>query len=144
LGLTPGNSSANLNTHIKLSFTKPVNICHVPHPISIDLVPALRIDDWWPEDARKAELCKAGECLIVFTQPQNKYPWIGWTEPHGFISFARAESRLLRESRPVVKAAYMVVKCLSENFCQYEFFASHVIKMALLWCLDEKDVMKCG
>jgi len=36
----------------------------------------------------------------------------------------------------------MVVKRMSENFCQYEFFPSHVIKTALLWCLDEKDSMK--
>jgi len=36
----------------------------------------------------------------------------------------------------------MVVKRLSKYFCQYEFFSSHVIKIALLWCLDKKDLMK--
>ena len=106
LGLTRGNVATKLNTHVQLTFTKPVNKCHVLHTISIDLVPALCIKDWWPEGARRKKLCRTGYCLIVFTQPQSKYPWIGWTEPHGFISFARAESRLLRESRPVVKAAY--------------------------------------
>jgi len=141
-GLTRGNVAAKLNTCVELAFTKPVNKRHVPHGISIDLVPALRINDWWPEDARRKELCRAGDCLIVLTQPQSKYPWIGWTEPHGFISFARAESRLLRESHPVVKAAYMVVKRMSEYFCQYNFFASHVIKTALFWCLNEEDLMK--
>ena len=142
LGLTRGNVAAKLNAQIKLTFTKPVNKCHVLHAVSVDIVPALHINDWWPDDARQTELCNAGDCQIVFTQPQNKYPWIGWTEPHGFISFARAESRLLRECRPVVKAAYMVVKRMSQYFCQYKFFSSHVIKMALLWCLDEKDLMK--
>ena len=141
-GITPGNISAKLNTHVRLTFTKPVNSYHVPHTVSIDIVPVLRIDKWWPEEARKKELCTAGECLIVFTQPQSKYPWIGWTKPCGFISFARAESRLLRDCHLIAKAAYMVLKRMSENFCQYKFFSSYVIKMALLWCLDEEDLSK--
>jgi len=49
---------------------------------------------------------------------------------------------MLRECPPVVKAAYMVVKRMSEHFCHFKFFASHVIKMALFWCLDEEDLMK--
>jgi len=77
----------------------------------------------------------------VFTQPQIKYPWIGWTEPHGFITFARAESRLLRDSPPVVKAAVVVVKRMSEQFCHYALFSSHIIKVALLWCLDEAGLI---
>ena len=142
LGLKRGNVTAKVNTDVKLLFTKPVNKHHVPHAISVDLVPALHIDDWLPDDAHRKELCREGDCLIVFTQPQNKYPWIGWTEPHGFISFARAESRLLRECRPVVKGAYKVVKRMSEYFCQYKFFSSHVIKTALFWCLGKEDLTK--
>jgi len=144
LGVPPGNVSTQLNTQIKLTFTKPINKCHMPHTVtvSVDLVPALHIDEWWPDDARQKELCQTGDCLIVFAQPQNKYPWIGWTEPHGFISFAKAESRLLRECPLVVKTAYMVVKRMSEYFCQYKLFPSHSIKTALLWCLEEKDFTK--
>ena len=122
-----------------------MNECHVPHTISVDIVPALRISDWWPDSARKTELCTAGDCLIVLTQPQSKYPWIGWTQPHGFISFDPAESRLLREiceRHPVVKAAYMVVKRMSKYFCRHQFFSSHVIKLALLWCLDKENLKK--
>ena len=141
--LLPGIVSKKLQTCIQLVFTKPVNGCHVLHTISVDIVPALRIDDWWPEDARREELCQTGDCLIVFTQPQNKYPWIGWTEPHGFISFARAESRLLRECPPVVRDAYMVVKRMLKYFCVDAFWSSHVIKTALLWCLDDKGITKC-
>ena len=141
LGLPRGNASTKLNTRIKLAFTKPVNQCHVPHYISVDLVPALQIENWWPDDVRN-DFCKAGDCHIVFAQPQNKYPWIGWTLPHGYITFGKAESRLLRESPKVVKAAYMVVKRMSKYFCQYEFFSSHVIKTALLWCLDKNDLKK--
>ena len=92
--------------------------------------------------ARQRELCRPEECQIVFTQPQSKYPWIGWTEPHGFISFARAESRLLHDCHPAAKAAYMVVKRMSKYFSGSELFASHTIKMALLWCLDKKDLTK--
>ena len=60
---------------ITLTLISPVNGCHVMHRISVDIVPALQINDWWPEDAQ--HLCQTGECLIVFTQPQNNYPWIG-------------------------------------------------------------------
>ena len=127
-----------LHTRIELAFTQPVDGCHVMHQVSIDIAPAIQINDWWPEGARRQNLCQTGECLIVFTQPQNKYPWIGWTEPHGLISFARAESRRLRECPQVVKAAYMVVKCMSESYWYY-LFSSHVIKTALLWCLDNSE-----
>ena len=138
---TPGTTSTKVNTQIKLEFTKPVDGCHVPHHISVDVVPALRIDGWWPDDMHRKDLCQTGDCLIVFTQPQIKYPWIGWTEPYGFISFARAESRLFRDYYPpVIRAACMVVKRMSKYFCQYEFFSSHVIKTALFWCVDEVEL----
>ena len=139
--LPRGNVQTKLHTYIQLIFTKPVNSCHVLHTISVDIVPALYIKDWWPGEGRKKELCRAGECLLVLTQPQNKYPWITWTEPHAFITFARAENRLLRECHPVAKAAYMVVKRMSK-YSIGNCFASYVIKMALFWCLDEKDLMK--
>jgi len=130
---------------IQLAFTKLVNGYHVMHKVSVDIVPALQINDWWPEDARRQDFCQTGECLIVFTQPQNKYPWVGWTEPQGFISFARAESRLIRESPQVVKAAYMVVKCMSSyKFFFTRPFSSHVIKTALLWCLDDGGFSNCS
>ena len=29
---------------------------------------------------------------------------------------------------------------MSKYFCQYEFFSSHVIKTALLWCMDDEGV----
>jgi len=120
--VSPGTTSTKVNTQIKLEFTKPVNGYHVPHSVSVDVVPALRINGWWPDDMRREDLCQADECLIVFTQPQVKYPWIGWTQPHGFITFAQAESRLLRDCPLVVKAACMVVKRMSQYFCQYALF----------------------
>jgi len=135
----PGTASTKVNTQIKLEFTGPVSGCHVLHSISVDVVPALCIDGWWPDDMRRKNLCQPGDCLIVFTQPQVKYPWIGWTQPHGFITFAPAESRLLRECPRVIRAAFMVIKRMSKYFCRYKFFSSHVIKMALFWCLDEVE-----
>jgi len=136
---SPGTTPTKVNAKFKLKFTNPVNGKHVPHGISIDVVPALRIDDWWPDDMHRKDLCQADDCLIVFTQPQVKYPWIGWTEPHGFITFVRAESRLVQNSPLVIKAACMVVKRMSEYFCHYNFFPSYVIKTALFWCLDEME-----
>ena len=137
--LPPGITPTTVNTEIKLKFTHPVNGCHVPHDISVDVAPALRIDDWWPYDMHREDLCQPGDCVVVFTQPQHKYPWIDWTEPHAFISFARAENRLLRNCPHVIRAAFMAVKRMSEYFCQYNFFPSYVIKTALLWCMDEAD-----
>jgi len=46
-GPPPGNASTKLHTEIKLTFTKPVNECHVPHAISVDIVPAFHINGWW-------------------------------------------------------------------------------------------------
>ena len=120
----PGTTSVKVNTKIKLKFTKPVNGYHVPHNISVDVVPALRIDGWWPDDTRRKDLCQANDCLIVFTQPQMKYP---------------AESRLLRDSPHVIRAAFKVVKRMSKYFCWYTFFSSYVIKTALFWCMDEME-----
>jgi len=139
-----GTTSTKVNTQIKLEFTKPVNACHVPHYISVDVVPALRIDGLWPDNMHRKDLChQTGDCLIAFTQPQIKYPWIGWTEPYGFITFDREESMLFRDYYPpVIKAAHMVVKRMSKYFCQYEFFSSHVIKTALFWCVNEVELSK--
>ena len=109
-----------MNTQIKLEFIKPVNGCHVPHHMSVDIVPALHIDNWWPDDMCREDLCQPGDCLIVFTQPQIKYPWIGWTQLYGFMTSAPAESRLLQDYPRVIKAAVMVVK--ADVFCQYEFY----------------------
>jgi len=55
-----GTTSTKVNTQIKLEFTKPVDGCHVPHHISVDVVPALRIDGWWPDDMHRKDLCQAG------------------------------------------------------------------------------------
>jgi len=133
----PPGTTAKLNTHIKLEFIKPVNGCHVPHNISIDVVPVLRIDNWWPYDMHRIDRCKTDDCQIVCTQPQLKYPWIGWTEPYGFISFTRAESRWLGTCPHVIKAAFMVVKRMSKYFCHYELFSSYSINTALFWCIDD-------
>jgi len=131
--------------NVELSFIEPVNGYHIMHRVSVDIVPALQINDWWPEDARRQDLCRTGECLIVFTQPQNKYPWVSWTEPHGFISFARAESRLMRECPQIVKAAYMVVKWMANHLHRFTLLlSSHVIKTALLWCLDDVRFRNCS
>ena len=122
LSLYLDETTTKVNIQIELQCTKPVNECHVPHTISVDVVPALCIDDWWPDDTHREDMCQTGDCLIVFTQPQDKYPWIGWTDPHGFISFAQAESRLMRDCPRVIKAAVMVVNgCLSTSMSTNSF-----------------------
>ena len=44
---------------------------------------------------------------------------------------------LLQDCPHVIKAAFMVVKWLSKYFCVHKLFSSHVIKMAVFWCLDD-------
>ena len=48
---------------------------------------------------------------------------------------------MLPDCPRVIKVAVMVVKRMSKYFCQYQFFSSHAIKIALFWCLDED---RCG
>jgi len=47
----------------------------------------------------------------------------------------------MHDCRRVVKAAYMVLKRMSKYFWEYQFFSSYVIKTALLWYLDEKNLL---
>ena len=65
--IPPETRTTKVNTEVSLEFTKPVNGHYVPHSISIDVVPALFIDDWWPDDTCREHPCQTGDCLIVFT-----------------------------------------------------------------------------
>ena len=44
--LPPGIVSNKLHTYIKLAFTQPLEGYHVPHDVSVDIVPAIQINDW--------------------------------------------------------------------------------------------------
>jgi hypothetical protein len=111
--------------------------------ISIDIVPAIRILDWYPTDAK--DCFKNDGCYFVFQQPQKTHPRVGWTEPHAYVCFALAESNSIRKSPTVIKAAYMVCKRLVKHFTNMQYYMSHVLKSAVLYSMDDNDVeSKCS
>jgi len=60
-------------------------------------------------------------------------------KPYARISFALAESRLIRDSPEVVRAAYMVAKQIIYHlpFKGAIQISSHTMKMATLWSLED-------
>ena len=127
------------STNVILRFPFPVSDCHIAHAISVDIVPAIRVNNWWPEDANP-DIDKASGCHFVFSQPQKLYPRPCWTKPHALISFAVAECDIIRQSPSVVKAAYVVVKCMTKMVRNRRYFSSYVIKTAVLHCMAEEDL----
>ena len=119
-----------------------MNKYHVSHKISVDIVPALHINDWLPDTARAKELCRADDCLIVFTQPQSNIHGSGGQNHTDSYHLLQQKAYCCMNVIQSQKLLIMTVKRLSKYFCRYEFFSLHVMKMALLWCLDKNDLMK--
>ena len=76
-------------------------------------------------------------CSFVFDQPYRKYRVPYSSTQYVRISFARAESLLMRRSPAVLRAAYMI----SKEICCYEewyssYVTSYVLKMAALWSMQ--------
>ena len=61
-------------------------------------------------------------------------------KPYARISFALAESRLVRDSPPVVRAAFMVAKQIISK--DYAKISSHTLKIATLWSMA--DAQNCS
>lgn len=114
-----------------------------PKRISVDLVPCIHLDNWWPENAifHDDSSVTTGGCNLVFDQPQKKCPWIPYSAPYARISFAPAESQLVADSPAVARAALMVAKHVVQKPKH-----SYVLKACLLYCLEafnygQKDKM---
>jgi ankyrin repeat protein len=141
-----------LATNIKMKFMKPVNGQHVFHEVSIDIVPAITIENYWPSNAVQdivgqlrhfIESVPAPRCFLVFDQPQKKHPWTGWTPPHARVDFSVFESEIIRACPSVVRAACIVVKQIVKNFCNFRFFKSYVIKAALMHSIITSSADNC-
>ena len=125
--------------NIKLRFNRPVNGKLLHYDISIDIVPVVRVDGSWPQNAVPASgdiQHYSNDCNFVFDQPHRQH---GATQmPDARISFARAESRLIRDSPPVVRAAFMVAKQITcSRHSVFARFSSHTLKMATLWSVED-------
>ena len=102
---------------LKLLTNQPINGIYIFHKISVDIVPSLRIDGFWPGNiiAEMSEDLASSGCYLVFDEPSRLYPWLSTSSvPHARISFAEAESRTVRNASPIVKSSFMVAKCLTD------------------------------
>jgi len=134
--------------NITLRFNRPVNEKLLHYDISIDIVPVVRVDGWWPQNAVPASgdiQHYSSDCNFVFDRPRRQHGATHSMKPYARISFARGESRLIRESPPVVRAAYMVAKqiitylftFLKDKVIRTNQFSSHTLKIATLWSLED-------
>ena len=118
---------------------RPLNGVHVFHKISVDIVPSLHIDGYWPDDAMLdvSENLKSDGCHLVFDQPHKLQPWIySGAIPYARISFSRAESRIIRNGPPVDKAVFMITKYLMNYLVDgAPTITTQTLKTALLHCL---------
>ena len=88
--------------------------------ISIDIVACVHAEHWWPEDPLPVGISpsvKANGCTFVFHRPRfdpSKTPGEHFIfyETLARISFAPLESRIIKESSPLIKAAYIVCKMI--------------------------------
>ena len=122
--------------------------------ISIDIVPCIHTDGWWPSgnlrsfknlaQATADELTKYG-CSLGFAQSSSVYHAARYRYSSAQVSFSYVDSRLIRNRPPVVRAAYMVGKLLVSNspsrYAREYLPRSHVLKTAVLECLSETDVL---
>ena len=91
---------------LKFVVNPPIKGVFIFHRISVDIVPSLHIKGYWPDEAIQeiSENLKSDGCHLVFDEPYKLYPWISSSSiPYARISFARAESRVIRIAPPLAK-----------------------------------------
>jgi len=127
---------------IELRFNRPVNGKLLHYDISIDIVPVVRVDGWWPQNTVPASgdiQHYSNGCNFVFDRRRRQHGATHSMKPYARISFARAEIRLIRDSPPVVRAAFMVAKQIIYHpyVKLVNPIGSHTLKMATLWSLED-------
>jgi hypothetical protein len=130
---------------IKLAVNAPIDGVHIFHTISVDIVPSLHIEGFWPEECIKdaSDDLKTGGCHLILDGPHKLYPWMSnGSIPYACISFARAESHVIRSASPAAKAAFMISKHIIVEFRLFHdfgmLFTTHLLKIALFHCLASK------
>ena len=119
---------------IQLKLNRPIEGRYMFTLISLDIVPCIKVNGWWPEEALSSvnDEIKVEGCHLVFDQPQRKYPWVPFSDPFARISFAPAEGRIIKECSAVARAAYMVGKQLLHDKPKL----TYVLKTCLLYCIE--------
>ena len=139
----PSPETCKLMKNIILQFNRPVNGKLLHYGVSIDIVPVVRVDGWWPQNAVPASgdiQHDSNGCNFVFDRPRRQHGATHSMKPYARISFTRAESRLIRDSPPVVRAAFMVAKQIIYHHQPVQLvkpISSHTLKMATLWSLED-------
>ena len=129
--------------NITLRFNRPINGKILHYDISIDIVPVVRVEGWWPQGIIpvSSDIRTVG-CNFVFDQPRRKHGASHSKKPYVRVSFARAESMSIRASPPVVRAAYMVAKQIVSQHLDEATDAkisSHTLKLAVLCSVEETN-----
>lgn len=102
--------------------------------ISIDIVPCIQIDGWWPEKGISvSDDVKRFGCILVFDWPQRNYPMAPYSESCARVSFAPAESEMIKQSVDSAKNAYMIAKHLTHKLLRTR--VPYVLKTSLLYCI---------
>ena len=118
--------------------------------ISINIVPCIKVQGWWPEEAPHSlqnvdrnvvgYLSDEFDCSLIFAPPNSVHRMKRHSEKFAKVSFADAESHLIKVSPPVVRAAFMICKWLVSDPPKSSFVpSSHVLKTAVLLCLAEMN-----
>src|SRR6218665_1530124 len=126
--------SSPLCKTLKLTRVSPTRSTTPCPKISIDIVPCVYIDGWWPDEALTSVNVdlKSDGCYLVLDQPQRRYPWVPYTDPYARISFASAESGFIAKSSSTGKAAFMVCK----HMLREQKGSTYLLKMSLLYCIE--------
>ena len=108
--------------------------------ISVDIVACVHVEGWWPEDPLPVDIStavKANGSTLIFDRPRfdPSKPYcvtLAFSETFARISFAPLESRIIRESSPLIKAAYMVCKMI----LYFQSETTYQLKTCLLFCME--------
>ena len=147
----------NLTDKYKSKSEKPAGLCktlrlRMIHPIedgeggflfvniSIDIVACVHVEDWWPEDPLPVGISpavKANGSTFVFDRPRfdpskPRGAHFLFSETFARISFAPLESRIIKESSPLIKAAYIVCKMILYDHSK----TTYQLKTCLLFCME--------
>lgn len=103
--------------------------------ISIDIVPCFHIEGWWPDEAitNISPEIKASGCYLVVDSPEDCFLWGPCSEYCMKISFARAESDMIKQSSHTAKKAFMVGKQLIEDG---KCASQYILKNCVLYCIE--------
>lgn len=111
--------------------------------ISIDIVPYIHIDNWWPDEAlTDDDNIKTSGCYLVLNGPEKYYPWIPYSGSYARITFAPFESEIIKQSSNAARTAYIIGKTMMKHLsvsCKDSSTGKlngYILKTCLLYCIE--------